>query len=155
MVKQSSNESPDTLFNSALGKLMQQYLVYAELQKGRSLNTIKNYRRYLRRFLEYSQVTTVAGITDEEIMAYQLKLNRTETQKGTTLSKRTQNYHLIALRNFLKYLVRQKIVALPPERIELAKTSDRELDLISTDDLEPPQVLDEILKILEVSSAEH
>jgi site-specific recombinase XerD len=52
------------------------------------------------------------------------------------MSKKTQNYYLIALRAFLKYLARQEVKSLPAERIELAKTTERNLDLITTDELQ-------------------
>lgn len=123
-------------FDTPIGKLMLQYLTHLEIQKGRSLNTIENYRRYLLRFLTYSAVTKPTDITDQVIIDYQLKLNRTQTSRGTTLAKSTQNYHMIALRNFLKYLVRMEITSLAPERVELAKTPDRELDLISRVELD-------------------
>ena len=73
---------------------------------------------------------------------YRLWLNRqpaTEAKRGvppTTLKRRTQNYYLIALRAFLKYLAREGVTVLSPEKIELAKTPDRELDLISAQDLD-------------------
>jgi site-specific recombinase XerD len=61
-----------------------------------------------------------------------------EVKKGQaveTLDKRTQNYHLIALRAFLKYIRKRGVKGYDPERIELAKTAQRELDLISEKEL--------------------
>lgn len=113
-----------------LEKLVKDYLIYIEVQKGRSLHTVKNYQRYLKRFTDFTTIKTVDQITDQIILNYQLQLNRTLTKSGKTLSKRTQNYYLIAIRNFLKYLVRQQITSLAPDRIDLAKVGDRELDLI-------------------------
>jgi site-specific recombinase XerD len=51
------------------------------------------------------------------------------------MKKRTQNYYLIALRAFLKYLMRQGVPVVSPEKIELAKVPERELDLITAEDL--------------------
>jgi len=130
-----SNNQPSNPFKTKVGGQMMQYLTYLEIQKGRSLKTVENYQRYLKRFLKYTKITKVDQITDNLVLEYQLQLNRTKTSRGDTLSRRTQNYHLIALRNFLKYLVRQNIPALAPERIELAKTADRELNLISATEL--------------------
>ena len=119
------------------------FLEYTEIEKGRSIHTVENYDRYLTRFLEYSKLTQPSDITYDVVREYRLWLNRqlaTESRRGvpeTTLKKRTQNYYLIALRAFLKYLMRQgaeNIMA--PEKIELAKVSERELDLISTQDLD-------------------
>lgn len=124
-----------------LEEYKRRFLEYTEIEKGRSLKTVINYDRYLSRFLEHTKLNKPEEITDEVIREYRLWLNRQlarETKRGTvaeTLKKRTQNYYLIALRAFLKYLIRQEVKVLPPERIELAKAPERELDLISSQDL--------------------
>lgn len=111
-------------------QLINDYLEYLEIEKGRSPKTIDNYRRYLARFLSFSQTVNPVDITDEAVRTYRLALNR------DNLNRHTQNYHLIALRGFLKYLAKRGIQALGAETIELAKTSARDIDLIDTDDLE-------------------
>ncbi len=117
------------------------FLEYIEIERGRSIKTVMNYDRYLARFLSHTKLKQPEDITDESIREYRLWLNRQlarETKRGLaseTLKKRTQNYYLIALRAFLKYLIRQGVKVLPPDRIELAKVSERELDLISPSDL--------------------
>lgn len=115
-------------------KLRREFLEYLEIEKGRSLKTVENYDRYLKRFLDFSGVKSVSAITDETLREYRLWLNR---QKGTrdNLKKNTQNYHLISLRVFLKYLAKRNIKSLSPDRIELAKTGGRELDLITSQEL--------------------
>ena len=112
-----------------LKELKKQYLEYIEIERGRSLKTVENYDRYLIKFLEFAKIKNPSGITDDLVRKYRMYLNR----RG--LKKKTQNYYLIALRNFLKYLSRIEIESLPPERIELAKTGDRQIDLISQDEL--------------------
>jgi site-specific recombinase XerD len=112
-----------------------EYLEYLEIERGRSLKTIENYDRYLNSFLSFAKIDKPQGITDEAVRNYRLWLNRQTTSTNNTLKKRTQNYYLIALRGFLKYLVKREIKSLPPERIELAKVSERSLDLISIDEL--------------------
>jgi site-specific recombinase XerD len=59
----------------------------------------------------------------------------TNRGRHQTLTKQTQNYYLIVLRSFLKYLVKRGIRTLPPDRIELAKVPERSLDLVSSDEL--------------------
>jgi site-specific recombinase XerD len=113
-----------------INNLHKEFLEYLEIEKGRSLKTVENYDRYLKRFLNFSRIKEVQEITDENIRNFRLWLNRQD------LKKKTQNYYLIALRMFLKYLARRGIKSLSPERIELAKVSSRELDLISDNDLE-------------------
>lgn len=127
--------------NSELSKLVRQFLEHTEISRGRSIKTIENYDRYLKRFLEFSEATTPKQITDDLIREYRLWLNRQESGKkengrNETLKKRTQNYYMIALRAFLKYLGAQGITSLSPDRIELAKVSERTIDLISFAELE-------------------
>ena len=122
--------------DSQLHKLKREFLEYLEIERGRSLKTVENYDRYLSRFLEQSKVKGPKDITDDTVREFRLWLNRQSTRDGETLKKRTQNYYLIALRAFLKYLRKREITTLSPERIELAKTSQRELDLISVSELE-------------------
>jgi site-specific recombinase XerD len=122
-----------------LQDLKRQFLEYTEIQKGRSLKTVANYEHYLEVFLNFSKLSDPSKITDETIREFRLWLNRQSTGNnkalGLTLSKKTQNYYLIALRAFLKYLIRQKVETLPPERIELAKVSERQIDFISAVEL--------------------
>ncbi|MEA1929574.1 MAG: site-specific tyrosine recombinase/integron integrase [Patescibacteria group bacterium] len=120
-----------------LKQLKGQFLEYLEIERGRSLLTVANYDRYLQRFFDHSKVKSPSDINDEAVRKFRLWLNRLPGDKMVTgsLKKNTQNYYLIALRTFLKYLAKMDIKSLPPERIELAKTPARELDLISGDEL--------------------
>lgn len=123
---------------SSLRSLKTQFLEYVEIEKGRSLHTVKNYDLYLAKFLDFIKTDNPSNITDTSVREFRLWLNRQSagpSRKNETLSKKTQNYYLIALRAFLKYLARQDIKSLAPERIELAKVSQRELDLITTAEL--------------------
>lgn len=124
-----------------LEDLKREFLEYLEIEKGRSLKTVSNYDRYLTTFLAQTGAQKPKQITDKVIREFRLWLNRKESGTRTdgrndTLKKSTQNYYLIALRAFLKYLRRQEIETLSPERIELAKVGGRELDLISHNELE-------------------
>lgn len=124
-----------------LVQLTREFLEHLEIEKGRSLKTIENYDRYLSRFLKQTTVVKPTEITDEVVRKFRLWLNRQPSGKHTrgnneTLKKKTQNYYLIALRQFLKYLAKRDIESLPADRIELAKTPERHIDLISAGELE-------------------
>lgn len=126
--------------NMDIKKLIREFLEHVEIEKGRSLKTVSNYNHYLKRFLEITKVTTPQDITDDIVREYRLVLNRqfsgkTEGGHKETIKKKTQNYYLIALRAFLKYLMRRGVASLSPERIDLAKVPERSLDLISHDEL--------------------
>ncbi len=118
-----------------LAELHRQFLEYIEIERGRSLKTVENYDRYLRHFFKFAKASSPSGINDEVLRRYRLYLNRLPAQAGDGLKKNTQNYYLIALRNFLKYLAWRGIGSLPAERIQLAKTPERDLDLISIEEL--------------------
>lgn len=123
----------------SLTELKREFLEYLEIEKGRSILTIVNYDRYLTRFLEYSKIEDPKKLTETLVREYRLWLNRqpgTKTGRQTdTLKRKTQNYYLIALRAFLKYLRKRGVESLNPEHIELAKVSERSLDLISSNEL--------------------
>jgi len=125
---------------ASLKQLKTQFLEYIEIEKGRSVKTVENYDRYLTRFLNFTKNDNPANITDTSVREFRLWLNRQSTGNnratGATMSKKTQNYYLIALRAFLKYLAKQEIKSLSAERIELAKTSERSLDLITNEELQ-------------------
>lgn len=112
-----------------LKELSREFLEYLEIERGRSLKTVAAYDRYIATFLEFSKATKPSDITDDVLRQFRLWLNRKE------LKKNTQNYYLIALRTFLKYLIRRNVPALAPDRIELAKLGDRDIDMIGHDEL--------------------
>lgn len=122
-----------------LTELKREFLEYLEIEKGRSILTVRNYDHYLTRFLEYVKIEDPSALTETHVREYRLWLNR---QPGTkvgrnmeTLKPKTRNYYLIALRAFLKYMRKRGIESLNPERIELAKVPERSLDLISSAEL--------------------
>lgn len=121
-----------------------QFLEYLEIERGRSVKTVAAYDRYLKRFFKFAGgINQPEEITAELIRRYRLWLNRQNAlprrqagaASGETIKKNTQNYHLIALRVFLKYLSSRGLKILAPTAIELAKTNRRELELISPEEL--------------------
>jgi site-specific recombinase XerD len=123
-----------------LQTLKRQFLEHLEIEKGRSLKTIDNYGRYLDRFLSFSKLKNPKDITDDTVREFRLWLNRQPVKTSNprlseTLKKKTQNYYLIALRTFLKYLARRNIDSLAAERIDLAKIPERSIDPVSSDEL--------------------
>ncbi|MBC7836367.1 tyrosine-type recombinase/integrase [Acetobacteraceae bacterium] len=117
-----------------LKSLKTQFLEYLEIEKGRSVKTVENYDRYIDRFLQHSKITFPAKLTETSVREFRLHLNRQAGTSGT-MKHKTQNYYLIAIRAFLKFLRKREIESLNPERIELAKVGARDLDLITHDEL--------------------
>lgn len=129
-----------------LSRSLQQYLEYLEIEKGRSQKTVENYGRYLRRFIDFLENklgkksdNLNAKIIDQELVRqYRLFLNRLDKNNSPSgsLKKITQNYYIIALRGFLKYLAKIGEQSLSAEKVELSKASQKEIDIISYQDLE-------------------
>jgi site-specific recombinase XerD len=117
------------------------FLEHLEVEKGRSLMTIRNYEFYLKRFIDWSKDPETEAIDPDMVHNYRLHLNRMERggeEQG--LKKTTQNYHLIALRTFLKFLAKRDIPTMAPEKIELAKQGSREVQFLEGSDL--PRLLE-------------
>lgn len=123
-----------------IDKYITDFLEELELVKGRSNLTIRNYDFYLRRFskfLKENGVTSPDKIDQEIIRKYRLWLNRFRNElRQTNLKKSTQNYHLIAVRSFLKYLAKHDVQTLAPEKIELAKMPARTVEFLEGSDLD-------------------
>lgn len=124
--------APSEFYNQIL-----RYLEYLELEKNKSPKTITNYSFYLLRFEKFSQIKNVTEITPPLVRQFKLYLNRYKTAKGTALKKVTINYHLIALRNFLKYCLRiEELIVMAPDKIELLDKEEREIKTLNDTDLE-------------------
>ncbi len=112
------------------------FLEYLEIDQNRSQKTIANYDHYLTRLIDYAGDITVAEITPELIRKWRLWLNRLGTNTSDELGKNTLNYHLIALRSFLKFCARQNIASASPEKIELARVTRKQVTFLSPEELE-------------------
>ncbi len=119
-----------------LSNLITEFLEYLEIEKNRSDKTVRNYDFYLKRFNDWADNTSPSAITQEKVRQYRLWLNRFADEHGRVLKKNTQNYHLIALRAFLKYLAKRDIKTLSAEKIELGKMPERVVDFLEGSDLE-------------------
>lgn len=118
-----------------LAKAKTDYLEYLEIEAGRSQKTIQNYDHYLTRLLDFGGDITVEDITPELIRKWRLWLNRLGTNTSDELSKNTLNYHLIALRNFLKFCAKRDIPAISADKIELAKAARKQVTFLNTEEL--------------------
>ncbi len=119
-----------------LSHYVRDFLEYVEVDRGRSPLTVRNYQFYLERFVMWAKDPLPADVTTEMIHSFRLYLNRLENRTEGTLKKSTQNYHLIALRSFLKFLVRRDVKTLAPEKIELARQGEREVAFLDHMDLD-------------------
>ncbi len=119
-----------------LERWVKRYLTSLVVERGASELTKRNYEFYLARFLAFSRLTSPSQITLDDVRDFRMHLNQQDNHRGERLKKTTQNYHLIALRSFLKYLAKNDVDTLAPEKIELAKTQERQVNFLEGDDLE-------------------
>lgn len=115
--------------------LLTDFLEYLEIEQNRSQKTIANYDHYLTRLVDYAGDIQIKDITPELVRKWRLWLNRLGTNTSDELQKTTQNYHLIALRSFLKYCAKRDIPALSAEKIELARTTRKQVTFLSDDEM--------------------
>jgi len=113
------------------------FLQHTEITKNHSAKTVENYGHYLGRFLAWLGDIAVSGITLQKVQEYRLHLNRMKDDKGNDLlGVKTQNYHIIALRAFLKFCIKNDIKSLAPEKIDLSKIPERTVEYLKRDELE-------------------
>lgn len=111
------------------------FLEYLEIEQNRSQKTIENYDHYLTRLIDFAGDIKIGDIDAELIRKWRLWLNRLGTNTSDELGKNTQNYHLIALRNFLKYCTKRDIPALAADKVELGRTRRKQVTFLNEDEL--------------------
>jgi len=116
-------------------KIKTDFLEHLEIEQNRSQKTIENYDHYLTRLEDFAGEINVSDIDAELVRKWRLWLNRLATNSGDELSKTTQNYHLIALRSFLKYCAKRDIPSLSPDKIELARTRRPQVTFLNPEEL--------------------
>jgi len=112
-------------------KAVKDYLDYLEIEKNRSPLTRRSYERCLRKFVEFFRIKNVHDITESKIREFRIQLADTPGIK-----KGTQAYHIIVLRNFLKYLIKRGVEVVSPDKIELPKVPPRQIRVLEYSDLE-------------------
>lgn len=121
--------------NTEIVKKIEQFLQYLQIEKGSSPLTIRNYKHYLFRFCNWMESQgirqTLKDINQEIIRQYRIYLSGLSGEKGETMSRRTQGYHVIALRSFLKWCIKNDLDVLSPEKIDLPKVQERQVKFLS------------------------
>lgn len=121
----------------SLQQLINDYLDYLEIEKNRSPKTVENYRRYLNTFVKESGAKTIKEVTQYAVKQFRLSLSRKKGKELEYLKRKTQSYYAIALRNFLKYCVKNEVpLNILPEQIELPKIEQRQIEVVDYADLE-------------------
>ncbi len=113
---------------------MEDFLLYCELTKQYSENTVRNYRATMERFgkfLEVRQIARTNQIDIDIVNQYRVHLNKQESIRGDKISLKTQAYQIVVLRSFLKFLIKNGALVLSPDRLELPKTRMRKIEFLN------------------------
>lgn len=117
-------------------KAITDFLEYLEIEQGRSERTIQNYHHYLTRLSDFAGDIKISDIDPELVRRWRLWLNRLGSDRADELGKLTQNYHLIALRAFLKYCAKRDIHAMSADKIELAKVARKQVSFLDASEVD-------------------
>lgn len=120
---------------NSLRELKREFLEYLEIEKNRSSLTVRNYDRYLERFLGWSKAEKPGDITAEAVRGFRIYLNRYRDEKGRGIKKVTQDYYVIAIRGFLRFLAKRDIKTLSGDKVELGKTKDRQVEFLELEEV--------------------
>ena len=118
-----------------LSELVMDFVEYIEVERGRARRTAENYHLYMERLLEFAGDIEVGKVDAELVRKYRLWLNRYIDEQGRELGRITQNYHLIALRSFLKYCAQRDIETLDAAKIDLPKVNKKQVSFLSFDEV--------------------
>lgn len=130
--------SYNIFMNASLSELIEQFFEHLEIEKNSSKLTIRDYRHYLEVFnMWYSPLgKPIKDLDLATIRRYRVFLANRSDSKGRNLKKVTQNYYVIALRSFLRFLIKNDIATLEPSKIDLPKTESRSLKFLERDQVE-------------------
>jgi site-specific recombinase XerD len=120
------------------------FLEALEVERNLSPLTIRNYAHYLRRFIDWFTThghQDLRQLDGDILRKYRVFLSRYEDEQGRTLSKKTQSYHVIALRSWFKWLIKNDAPVMNPEKIELPKSESIPMKFVSAEKIQ--RLLDE------------
>lgn len=118
--------------------LERRFLEHLEIERNCSKLTVRNYEHYLSVLTDFLitnkriEKPNIDDLTADNIREFRLYLSR---QKGTKGEMRlvTQGYYVIALRSFLKWLVKNDMKVLQPEKLDVPKIKDHSLKFLTED----------------------
>ncbi|MBU1088997.1 tyrosine-type recombinase/integrase [Patescibacteria group bacterium] len=127
--------------NRNLTDLVRRFLEYLEIERNCSQLTIRNYKHYLDElcvFLFAEKKLNKLEIDDigmEEVRRFRLYLSRKKGRNGE-MKIVTQGYYIIALRSFLKWLIKNDYRVLQPEKLDVPKRKSESLKFLDIKQVE-------------------
>jgi site-specific recombinase XerD len=120
---------------SELSEKVSEFLDYLQVEKGASPLTVRNYKHYLNRFLDWMAKEGIRqdlkDINQDVVRSFRVYLSNLSDRKGGSLSRKTQGYHAIALRSFLKWLIKNDYQVMAPDKIDLPKIEERQVKFLT------------------------
>lgn len=120
---------------SEIARKVKDFLEYLQVERGSSPLTIRNYKHYLSRFMLWMESVGIredlADINQDMVRSFRVYLSNLPGENKATLARRTQGYHVIALRSFLKWLIRNDFAVMAPDKIDLPKIEERQVKFLS------------------------
>lgn len=133
-------QKEEKLPRTELDRLIEEFLEHLEIERQSSPLTIRNYRHYLGRFSNWFKRQNFkakpSSVDLEKVKKYRVYLARFTAPNGQPLSLSTQAYYVIALRAFLRWLVKNDYDTLAPEKIDIPKSKSRSVKFLSADQIE-------------------
>ena len=112
------------------------FMEHLEVERNLSRLTIRNYSAYLLRFIEWFEAEGKKDLKELDldlIRQWRVHLSRHVDSIGRSISKRTQSYYIIALRSWLKWMIKNDVPVLHPEKIDLPKAEAHQMQFLSPD----------------------
>ncbi len=124
-----------------LNVAVRRFLEHLEIEKNCSKLTVRNYEHYLNVLIDFlslgnSEVKPkLEDLTADKIRSFRLYLSR---QKGTNGEMKlvTQGYYVIAIRSFLKWLIKNDVQVMQPEKLDVPKTKDHSLKFLDSQQID-------------------
>jgi site-specific recombinase XerD len=126
----------DTVPNqSEIASKVNQFLEYLQVERGCSPLTIRNYRHYLTRFMKWMDSQGIRedlkDINPEVVRSFRVYLSNLPGENKAQIARSTQSYHVIAMRSFLKWLIKNDYAVMAPDKIELPKIEERRIEFLN------------------------
>jgi site-specific recombinase XerD len=124
-----------------LQSLTRHFLEHLEIERNCSRLTIRNYEHYLNVLINFLisikkiEKPTINDLNAENIRGFRLFLSRQKGTKDKEMKLVTQGYYVISVRSFLKWLVKNDMEVLQPEKLDVPKIKDHSLKFLSEDQI--------------------
>lgn len=119
---------------------VRRFLEHLEVEKNCSKLTVRNYQHYLEVLEKYfaaqgNNKAMVSDINSDLVRSFRLYLSRQSGVDGE-MKIVTQGYYVIALRSFLKWLIKNDYQVMQPEKIDVPKNKDHSLKFLDAGQVE-------------------